>query len=180
MRDQVDQFLAFAGHAFQTVAGQLQPDVRPDPRQQFLGNERLGDVVDRAGLERAQQELAVLGGGEEDRRHLAHAGLVLQRGQQFEPVHARHHHVEQHQVGRGGPRGRQRFGPIACGGHRIAVAFQQRADHPQVRGLVVDDEDAAGAGFRMRHAGGASRRHSAGFSHYQTGATEHTRCRTIG
>src|SRR5690606_29569319 len=33
----------------------------------------------------------------------------------------------------------------------VALARQQRADNPQVRGLVVDDKDSAERGFGVRH-----------------------------
>src|SRR3546814_5011578 len=48
VRDHVHQLLAFTGDAFEAVAGLLQADVRVDPRQQFFGHERFGDVVHRA------------------------------------------------------------------------------------------------------------------------------------
>ena len=78
VRNQVDQLLALAGHAGQAVTGQLEVQVGLHARQQFFRHERLGDVVHRAGIEGTQQQVAVLRGGEEDRRHAAHARHLLQ------------------------------------------------------------------------------------------------------
>ena len=143
VRDQVDQFLALARDPFQAVAGELEADVGVDPRQQFFGQERLGDVIDHAGVERAQQQVAVVGGGDEHHRH-AQRRVGAQRVHDFETVHARHHHVEQDQVGRGLRIQLQSLVAGRGGHHLVTLAGQQGGHHAQIRGLVVDDQDATG------------------------------------
>ena len=124
-----------------------------DPCPQLFGHERLGDVVDRAGVERAQQQFAILRGGQENHRYPMQLRLQFDLGQQFEAVHARHHHVQQQQVGDVGQGQNQRLFAGTGGEHFVAIARQQRAHRPQVGGLVVDDQNAAGAGAGIGHGG---------------------------
>ena len=63
-----------------------------------LAVERLEQVVDRVHVERAQR-VAVVGGDEDDERHLVGADRV----DHVEAVGAGHLHVEEHQVGRRAP-----------------------------------------------------------------------------
>ena len=151
VRYQVDQLLALARDAFETVAGQLEADMRVDASQQFLGDEGLGDVIDGAGVEGAQQQFAILHRGEEDHRHRCQRGVAAELLQQLEAVHPRHHHVQQHEVRRLAFRELQRL--RAAGGRQylVAVPLQQGADDAQVRRLIVDDEDPAGGGSGMEH-----------------------------
>ena len=59
-------------------------------------------VVATRGMVVTEEELAtdvgvaILRRGEEDRGHAVHCRDLLQRRQQFEAIHAGHHHVEQY------------------------------------------------------------------------------------
>jgi hypothetical protein len=72
--------------------------------------------------------------------------------EQGEAVHARHHHVQQHQVGNVLAGHRQRLVAIAGDDRFVPVAREQGADHAQVRRLVVDDKDPARSHHRRGHA----------------------------
>jgi hypothetical protein len=106
----------------------------------FLGQERLGHVIHHAGVERPQQHVAVLRGGDEHHRR-DRRSRRLQRLDHIEPVHARHDHVEQDEVGRGLAITGQCFIAVVGEYHLVALARQQAADDTQVHRLVVDDQD---------------------------------------
>ena len=152
MRDQVHEFLALERDPLEAIAGEFQAHVRLHPRQQFLGDEGLGDVVHGARVERAQQQVAILRRGEEDRGHAVHCRDLLQRRQQFEAIHAGHHHVQQDEVRSRFGSQRQRVDAVVGAVDPVTVAFQQGAHHANVRGLVIDDQDLARLEWRMRHA----------------------------
>ena len=78
-------------------------------------------------------------------------GHLLQRGQQLEAVHPRHHHVQQDEVGARFGRDHQRILAIAGAADLVAVALQQAADDPDVRGLIVDDQDPTRLGLLRWH-----------------------------
>ncbi len=142
VRDQVHQFFPLGRDAREAVARQFQAHVGIHARQQFLGQERLGHVIDHARVERPQQHVAILRGGDKHhRRHRRRQGL--QCLEYIEPVHAGHDHVEQDQVRRGFAITRQCFIAIAGPDNLVALPFQQAGNHAQVDRLVVDDKDAA-------------------------------------
>ena len=105
-----------------------------------LGIVRLDDVVGRAEADRFDDRRRLLAARQHDDLRLGPRGL--QRAQRREPVQARHHDVEQHDVGRLAllDRGEQL---VAA---RVATRFvpAQRKKRPQVvrkRRVVVDDGD---------------------------------------
>ena len=75
-----------------------QGDVRADAGEQLLGLEGLGDVIDRAELERAHLLEGIGERGEKDHRDVARRLRLLQALADRVAVHARHHHVEQDEI----------------------------------------------------------------------------------
>ena len=101
---------------------------------------RLDDVVGGAEPHRFDDGRGVLAARQHDRLQVGLGGL--QRAQRFEAVHPRHHHVEQHDVGRIALLDRGEQFVAARVGARVVAA--QRQEGPQVVGkcgIVVDDGD---------------------------------------
>src|SRR4029078_3388307 len=69
-----------------------------DEREEGLGVERLGDRVDGSRLEHELvADLVRFGAHENDGERLAHVGL-WELAAELEPVHLRHHEVDEHEV----------------------------------------------------------------------------------
>ena len=125
------------------------PQQRPYARGELLPTERLLQVVVRSDIEQARMLLgALLSGEHQDRRVRALADLVAD----LIARHPRQPAVEDHQVGMlvGVPLERRLA--VVRGDDLIAVLPQQRADHADHRGLVVDHEDG-GHALASRAAG---------------------------
>ena len=112
----------------------------PHPGGQLPGRERLGDVV--VGAEVEAEEHVVLGGagGEHDDRHV---GLAPHDAGHVEAVHARHHPVEDHEVGLPGADLLQRAAPVVGHEHRVALALEVQADQLRLLRVVLGDENPA-------------------------------------
>jgi hypothetical protein len=113
----------------------------PDPRQQFPGLERLGHVVHRAGGERAHLLESVGQRGEEDHRDRARRVARLQPLADRVAVQARHHHVEEHEVGRGLRRPGDRLFAARRRERPVSRRGELLLEQIDVQRLVVDDED---------------------------------------
>ncbi len=138
------------GDGFQIVAIALQLQMVPDPRQYHRGDDRLGDVIDGAGLE-AFGLVGVIGhrGGEND-GDVFRARRFLELAADLIAVGAGHHHVEDDDV-RFFP-DRQFDGFIAGGREHDIAKFLERTAHDlDVQGFVIDDEDFR-LGFGYVHA----------------------------
>ena len=91
----------FAGDLFlHRVAVGLGLEQRPHARLHLQHLERLGEVIVRARLEAARLVLHFFERGEKHDRHFGGLRHLAQAPADFVAVHARHHDVEQHQVGR--------------------------------------------------------------------------------
>ena len=73
------------------------PQQGADARRQLLRGEGFGQVVVGPGLEPGDHIVGVVAGGDHHDRHIARAA---QRSAQLEPVDAREHDVDEHDVGR--------------------------------------------------------------------------------
>ena len=117
---------------------------RPDPRQQFVGAERFDQIIIRAGVESFDAVVNLPLGGEHENGH--RVGQAAQFGADGITVQARHHDVEQDEVGVLLD-GALEAG-FAFGGGEDAVAFGletilQCGAHRQ---LVLDDQDLCKCG----------------------------------
>ena len=132
------------GHQPPALDGVVEDD------QHLVVLERLGDVVERALLHRADRRLH-----RGERRHHDHRQLVVDRPHRVEdlqPVHLRHHHVGDDGVER---RRARQFEPVATGrgdAHGVALAGQQRLEDLAHDLFVVDDEDRALAAHGVTRA----------------------------
>ena len=125
------------------------------------GVERLGHDVDRAELEQVDEVLLVVGGQRGD-HHDRRRPSAVERPQHLPPVEHRHHHVEQHQVGRrrgsivARARPRRRRPRVISWPSGRQLEAQEQADV----GVVVDDRGRGsreGAHYSTRTAPGRRR-----------------------
>ena len=122
----------------------LDPEQRPDAREQLVVVERLRDEVVRAGLDRSRLLLADARG---DHDHGQHRGLVVlaQPAADGVAVEPGHHHVEQDQVGLLRVDELESREAVGRGDDVVSVRREHRLEQPHVLGDVVDDEDPARA-----------------------------------
>jgi hypothetical protein len=127
------------GELLELLSRARPPQHRADPSQQLPQGERLGDVVVGAQLEAAHAVPLLAAGGQHDHRDVDPAAPQL--AADVPAAHARHHDVEQDQVGR--LAGRPPQPVLAVQAHRGLVALEAQVvlePADDVR-LVVDDED---------------------------------------
>ena len=120
-------------------------EMHANARQQLVGHDRLGDVVDAAGLQALDDVLGLAQAGHEDHRHMRQRLVLLQAAAGLETVHARHHGVHQDHVGRDRSHDRQRLLALERDQHGHAGLLERVGQHAQRVGRVVDHEhDIAG------------------------------------
>ena len=108
----------------------------------FAWAERLDHVVVGAELQ-ADQSVGFLGAGSE--HDDGHGRFAAEDAADVQPVNARQHQVEDHQVGPGVPEGGQRHLPIAGRDHAEAGLLQVALEHRDDLPLVIHHQD------RFRH-----------------------------
>ena len=118
----------------------LDPNERLDPGEQLGLVERLGDEVVGPGFDRPDLLLGVARRDHHDRQ-VGGLRVLADPPAHLVAVHARHHDVEQDDVGRLLAQHVQRLLAGRGGQHPIAARAQHRVEQPDVRRLVVDDED---------------------------------------
>ena len=117
---------------------------RPDAGQQFVEAERLGDVVVGAVVERLHLGGLVAAAGQHDDRDRGAGGAdALDRLQAIDVGQAE---IQHDQVGAAAAGVVDGGMAVAGLGHHVALRGQASAQEPADRRLVVDDEDAQGAG----------------------------------
>ena len=140
----------------------LQREMGADTRHQLLRLERLGEVVDGAGGERAHLVRGAVQGGQEEYRDVARRLVRLQALAHLEPVQTRHEHIEQHDVEPARADELERFRPARCDRDvRIARAREQPGQGVTVALVVVDDEERgirSGRHYALSLGGSASPR----------------------
>ena len=114
--------------------------VTADPGDQGLGVDRLGDVVDTAGVEALYHVLAVGETGHEQDRHRGQRGQGAQGGAGLETIQARHDGVEQDHVGCEALHPLDRGRTICCHQHGHAGRFERVGEQRQRLGGVIHDE----------------------------------------
>ena len=128
-----------------------------DAQQQFPEMKRLGQVIVPAGFQAAD---AVFGGaldGKKQHRRVQAVAAQFLAG--LEPVHLRHHHVQQNQVEAARERLAQAFHPVMGHLRGIALGLENFAHAVGQVLLVVHHEDP-GRICRRVHAGGPAAGHS--------------------
>ncbi|MNS60766.1 hypothetical protein D3C72_937770 [compost metagenome] len=125
----------------QEILHLLHRQLRPDARQHDGRRDRLGDVVDGA---QGQAQLLVrhfAHGRDENHGDAGRGGIGLQRAAHVVAAHARHHDIEQDQVGLVAAGGDLQ-GALAIDGDLGAVlAFQHRAQQVDIVRRVIHHQD---------------------------------------
>ncbi len=96
-------------------------------------------------------------GGREDDRHVLHARDATHAAQHLVAVDARHHHVQQDEIGTRRLRHELEGTGPGSGGKDPMFALEQLAEHAQVLRVVVDDQDDRALRRSIRRWGLASR-----------------------
>jgi hypothetical protein len=73
--------------------------VDANAREHFHDHDRLGDAIDAAGFEPAHDVFGFCQPGHNNHGHVGQPGILLQAAAGLKTVHARHHRVEQDDVG---------------------------------------------------------------------------------
>ena len=120
--------------------GPVQLEVGAHPGQQLPAGERLDQVVVGARVEALEHPLLAGTRGEHHHRDTEGERVLLQRREQLETVHPRHHHVGEDQVGHAVPGLGQAVGAVDCRVHPVVPRQQVHHVVPDV-GVVVDHED---------------------------------------
>ena len=129
------------------------PQHRTHARDERVLINRLGQVFIRSRFQAGDDVLRVGAGGDENDRDESDAWIASQPPARLEPVHPRHRHVEQDQVGRIAAHRFQRLRPIGGFRRRIALRAKARGEDRAVVLVVVDDQDAGRIVHAAAHIG---------------------------
>ena len=97
--------------------------MRAHPRPHYRGADGFGQVVHTAGGKAFDLIGNIVQGRDKNHGHGGRLRLGLERAADRVAIHARHHHIEQNQIGRVFPRQLQR--PLAISGELQAVLLLQ-------------------------------------------------------
>ncbi len=104
----------------------------PDPCEKRGMVYRLGEVVVAPGVQPFHDVARIGFRRHQDHRNVPVGGVGLEAPDDLDPVHPRHHDVEEHEVGRKLAHPRERLLAVRCG--RDLVALASRAAAPRGRG----------------------------------------------
>ncbi|CAG9203161.1 hypothetical protein BVI1335_1630014 [Burkholderia vietnamiensis] len=121
-----------------------------DPRDDFGGLERLDDVIDAADLEPFDALVQFAGHRQEDHRDRARQRVGRQPPARGEPVHARHPHVHQHEIGQQRLRALARLHAVVRDADPAPGVAQKVDQQAQLVGLIVGDQDMGIAQYGCR------------------------------
>ena len=126
----------------QEIAGGLQVEVVADAGQDEGRTDRLGDVVDGAGVEAELFVQLFVADGQENNRDAGGDRVVHELPADFVAVHVGHGDVEQDEVGQGRGGGEPQCAFAAGGDAGAEVGLVQAGDDGlDGIGCVIDDED---------------------------------------
>src|SRR6516225_9274540 len=135
MAGHVDDDVADLEHLRGGLVGPAEPG--PDPGHQFLGLERLNDVVVGPGLQ-AQDHVDGVGlGRQHDDRH---ARFRADLTAYIDSVRAREHQVQQHQIRPGIPECLDRLIAVSYEGRLETLTAKHDTEHLGEGGVVIDDQ----------------------------------------
>ena len=122
------------------------PEMRLHPRQQLPHPERLGDEVRGPEAEGSDRRLLGRHGGDHEDRQVLEPGIGLDPLEQLEPVHLRHHDVEQQEVELLRVQVVEEVLAPGHGEHLVAVFLEDPGQGAGERLVVVGDEDLGSEG----------------------------------
>ena len=125
-------------HDFRSGGGRSGPQPSADSGDEFLGVERLDNVVVSAGFQSTHHIGGIAFGGEHDD---GHARFGTQVGADVNAVHAGKHEVEQHQVWLARAERCEGGRTIRAERWLVALGAQHNADHLGERKVIIDHED---------------------------------------
>jgi hypothetical protein len=120
------------------------PRERLQPRQELVEGERLRQVVVGAGLQPAHAVLDRVERGQDEHVHVLAGGT--QAAQDLEPLDARQHEIQHHDVVGSAARHPQADLAIGRGVDLVARSRQQLPQRLDHLGRVLDEQDAHGRG----------------------------------
>lgn len=123
-------------------------EMHPDPGEERVDGDRLGDVVDAARLQALHDVLGFRKPGHEDDRHVR-GRTLLQAPAGLEAVDAGHHRVEEDDVGRHLLDELERLLPAERHQHHRAGVVQRVGEKPERLRAVVDDENGVALALRL-------------------------------
>ena len=144
-----DALLQRAVRLLELGVERLDPQQRAHPRQQLGLVDRLGEEIVGAGFDALDTLFAGVECGDHHHRQDPPGGSFADAPAHLVAGHARHHDVEQDQVGLGVRHLLERFGAGGCGDDLVAFYGEQIRQQLDVARRVVDDEDLRGSA----HAG---------------------------
>ena len=122
---------------------------RIDPQDQFFRLEGFGEIVVGAQRQPLDTVLGLAAGGEQQDGRIA----PLAHGfGQLEPVHARHHHIENQEIEGERVEGRQGLGGIRRRGDAEAAFLEVALEKGPDPVVIVDDENMGITAGQLRHA----------------------------
>ena len=115
------------------------------PRQHEVTVDGLGDEVDRTGLQTGALRRLVTQRREEDNRNGLAERATVETAADLQPIHPRHHHIEQHQINRAAREHQQR-GFARRGNAYIILVGEDVDEQVEDRLRVIHHQNA-----RSRH-----------------------------
>ena len=115
------------------------PGAGPDPRQKLGERERLPEVVGGAEVEPAHAIGDIAAGRQHDDRQVGVGSA--DRAQHLETVHARQHHVEDHEVSRALAQAGERILAPTRRVDGVPLSLQPTAQEVRDQDFVLDDQD---------------------------------------
>ena len=126
----------------QFVRHRFQPHQAAHARKQRGIVERLGQEVVGPGVQPLQPVAGLVERRHHDDGNMGRRRLALEAATDIEAVHARHHHVQQDDVGLAALADRQGVGPVERGHDVEILGRKLRFQQLHIGDDVVDDEDA--------------------------------------
>ena len=113
-----------------------------DAREQLPRREGLHEVVIRSGFETFEYRLLTDARGEEQDGDRLRSGVCSERPQKSNAVHARHHHIAEHQIGRTGESGGE-SGLAVADDLDFPVRLEKSREVLAHVGVVIGNQDSA-------------------------------------
>src|SRR5205814_3492172 len=107
--------------------------------------ERLGNVIDTAGVEACQTVLQIIQGSHEDDGNVLGGCSALEAATDGKAVLFRHHDIEQDEIGQlafGPP---QPLGSAVGDRYSVPLGLQQVQHDAEVRGNIINEQDKSGS-----------------------------------
>ena len=140
---------------FGDILGRRAPKQRTHAGQQLVERKRLDQVVVGAGVEPGDAIGHLMAGSQH--QHGGPVTALAQRATHRQPVHDRHHHVEQQQIGRLLTNLLERLGAITCDPDLVALEPQRTRQRITDTGVVLGNENVGSFRQRSRFGAGGHR-----------------------